>query len=232
VTYERLEWDSRFFGFTVGRVDLDGSGPGGLAEAVADADADGARCLYLLCPAADDATLGAALDEGFRPYDIRVELELDAPAGTAPASVREAVPGDAEALDLITRRRFRGTRFWNDPHFDPARVEDLYSEWLRRGMTSASRRTLVAGEADGFIVCGLDGERGAGEIELIAVAAAAASKGVGADLVAAAGAAFAAAGLARATVVTQGRNVAALRLYERCGYRTERVDVWLHRWAS
>jgi RimJ/RimL family protein N-acetyltransferase len=37
-------------------------------------------------------------------------------------------------------------------------------------------------------------------------------------------------GAGRITVVTQGRNVAALRLFERCGFLVESSEVWLHKW--
>jgi dTDP-4-amino-4,6-dideoxy-D-galactose acyltransferase len=231
MSYRRLEWDSRFFGFPVGRVEAeDGVGIG---TAVRDADADAVRCLYFLCPAAASELVAAALGLGFGLFDVRIELECRPLSAAEPAAaVRDAVPSDREALERIARERLRGTRFWNDPRFDRERVADLYSEWLLRGLASPSRRTLVAGDCDGFITCGLDPDGDAGEIELIAVAAGADGRGVGGSLVAAATSQFAAAGFERATVVTQAANVGAQRLYQRCGYRTRRVDLWLHRWAD
>ena len=32
------------------------------------------------------------------------------------------------------------------------------------------------------------------------------------------------------TVVTQGRNVPAQRLYQRCGFVTASFELWYHRW--
>jgi dTDP-4-amino-4,6-dideoxy-D-galactose acyltransferase len=228
VSYERLPWDSEFFGFEVGRV----VAAAGLAAAVADADADGIRCLYLLSPAEDDSGLAAALDLGFRPYDVRIELARsleDAPA--APTGIREATEADRDPLDAIARGRLRGTRFWNDPHFDRERVADLYSAWLRRGLTTPlHRRTLTVDGVAGFVTCGFDRDRRVGTIELIAVAEDAAGQGLGARLLAAADAAFAAAGCEVAEVVTQARNIAAQRLYQAAGYRTREAGTWLHRW--
>jgi ribosomal protein S18 acetylase RimI-like enzyme len=37
-------------------------------------------------------------------------------------------------------------------------------------------------------------------------------------------------GVERATVVTQGRNVDSHRLYERCGFLTQSVQLWYHCW--
>ena len=39
-------------------------------------------------------------------------------------------------------------------------------------------------------------------------------------------------GRSRATVVTQGRNVASQRLYQRCGFITHAVELYYHRWFT
>ncbi len=230
MSYEPLEWDSEFFGFSIGRVEADRD----LSHSVAAADTDGVRCLYLLCPADDEATLAMAFELGFRLYDVRLELGHDLGAASgAESALHEALPGEAAALEAIARGQLRGTRFWNDRRFDRARVADLYAAWLRRGLeTAPERRTLVVGDAAGFITCHLDEVGSVGTIELIAVAADAGGRGLGRQLVVGADDAFAAAGLRHAAVVTQGGNVAAQRLYQACGYRTTRSDLWLHRWPE
>jgi ribosomal protein S18 acetylase RimI-like enzyme len=43
---------------------------------------------------------------------------------------------------------------------------------------------------------------------------------------------FCAQGLQRAQVVTQGRNIAAQRLYQKCGFRTGEIALWYHRWGT
>ena len=228
MSFEPLSWDSELFGFPIGRVPE----PAALDDAVSAADADGVRCLYLLCPADEDHALQAALDAGFRPYDVRVELER-ALEGTEPGGeeVREANAGDEAGLSRIAAERFTGTRFFADPHFPREACRELYVAWLRRGLTTApERRTLVAGDAEGFVTCRFDAASGTGTIELIGVADGAAGRGLGAALLAGAHRAFAGAGLRRASVVTQARNVPALRLYERHGYLTSATAVWLHRW--
>jgi dTDP-4-amino-4,6-dideoxy-D-galactose acyltransferase len=229
MTYERLGWDSSFFGLAIGRLSPE-QGAGGLAQSVAAADTDGIECLYLLCPTGDDPTLATALDLGFRPYDVRIELEreLDAPI-RMPPEIHDARPQDVPALERIALERIRGTRFWADAHFPRERVAELYASWLRAAVVdSPARRVLVFGEGEGFVVCRLAASSGTGAIELIA--AAVDGRGIGGALTAAAGTVFAAAGFTRATVVTQGRNVPAQRLYQRHGYRTTRVGLWLHRW--
>jgi dTDP-4-amino-4,6-dideoxy-D-galactose acyltransferase len=233
VSYEPLNWDSTFFNFKVGRIHTAGGDASAFLADVAAADADGVRCLYLLVPADDDQALQRAIGAGFCPYDIRIELErrLDGSEPPSP-TVREATAGDMPGLEPIARERFQFTRFFADPHFPRDRAGELYVMWLQRGMSTPARRTLVSQHGAGFIICHFDREADVGTIELIGVAERASAQGLGDALVRGADHEFAAAGLARAQVVTQGRNVAAQRLYQRHGYRTTSVGLWLHRWRD
>jgi ribosomal protein S18 acetylase RimI-like enzyme len=232
VSYSHLSWDSDLFGFRIGRIDPNGGAA--LEEDVESAERDGARCVYLLLPAEDGAEVVHAIELGFRPYDIRVELEArigdDEEADTS--AVHEARAEDVPGLERIARTAFDRTRFFADGHFPHDRSAELYVAWLRRGLDSPERRTLVAGEADGFVICGIDEREGVGTIELIGVAEAKRGGGIGGALIRAAGGLFRDAGLSRATVVTQARNVEAQRAYQANGYRTAAVGVWLHRWAG
>jgi ribosomal protein S18 acetylase RimI-like enzyme len=69
-----------------------------------------------------------------------------------------------------------------------------------------------------------------GSIGLFAVAQEFRRKSLGRQLVAAALEYFRHNGLAQATVVTQGRNLASQRIYQRCGFLAESVQLWYHCW--
>jgi dTDP-4-amino-4,6-dideoxy-D-galactose acyltransferase len=228
---EPLGWDSSFFGVSIGRV-RGGVEAAAIPATVDEADERGVDCLYLLAPADDDGLLDRAQRCGFVVRDIRVELERTVLGhACGKLGVRRATSADLARLAPIARERVRDTRFFADPGFRPARSAELYVAWLRRGLLGDPERvTLMPTDAGGFIVCHLDPETATGAIELIAVADEAAGRGVGSALVQGAERLFAEASLARATVVTQGRNIRAQRLYQRHGYRTGSVSLWLHRW--
>jgi GNAT superfamily N-acetyltransferase len=230
---ESLDWDSSFFGVPIGRVD--GSvNAAGIAAAVAEAESRGLACVYLRVPAENSELVATAEARGFRVREVRVELAR--PVAGHPAAIgalRVAGLGDLDDLAPIARERFRDTRFFADPHFERSRSAELYVEWLRRGLTTpAERRTLVADDAQGFVVCRLDPGSSIGTIELIGVAERAAGRGLGRSLVAGAGALFDEAALERAEVATQGSNIGAQALYQACGYRTAKVCYWLHTWLA
>jgi dTDP-4-amino-4,6-dideoxy-D-galactose acyltransferase len=228
---EQLEWDSLFFGLPIGRV-RDNVAADEIESAVREAHERKLRCIYLLASADDNMLIGSAQEQGFIVRDIRVELERPV-AGhpMAMEGIRPGRVGDMSRLAEIARERFRDTRFFTDDGFPPDRSEELYVEWLRRGLTDEpDRQTLVTKDATGFIVCHLDPRTKVGKIELIGVAAGSSGHGLGSALIAGAGTIFDDALLCTATVVTQGNNITAQRLYQRHGYRVSKTQLWLHRW--
>jgi dTDP-4-amino-4,6-dideoxy-D-galactose acyltransferase len=163
--------------------------------------------------------------------DVRTELACVPQLADLPTGVRDARAEDADALRAIAAASHGVTRFYADPNFPDERCDELYDTWIRRSLEGWADAVLVA-EADGrpagYVSCHLDG--GTGSIGLIAVDASARRSGLGVDLARAAIAWCATRGAERMTVVTQGRNVPALRTFQRAGFLASSVDLWLHKW--
>jgi dTDP-4-amino-4,6-dideoxy-D-galactose acyltransferase len=232
----RLDWDSAFFGFPIARVSAQRVDAATLDEAERACRAAGVRCAYLLLDGDDARGAELAQRAGFVLRDVRVTLERPL-AADAIAPERDgrgpepAGPAQRAALEAIARDAFQHTRFFDDANFPRERCRELYAAFLRRGLDDgAERMTLADRGAGGFVVCHLDGAAGVGTIELIAIAAGRRGRGLGGELVGAALAGFARAGLHRASVATQAANVPSQRLYQRAGFRTSEVRLWLHRW--
>lgn len=233
-----LPWDSELFGFAIARVNATRLDAATLGAALDACRAQAIRCAYLLLDADDARGSALAQAAGFVLRDTRLELDRpltsrDAQPGGDEAAVGPARPDQRPALEALAREAFPLSRFFADPGFPRERCGDLYAAFLRRGLDGApERKTLATAGASGFVVCQLDGERGSGTIELIAVADDARGHGAGRALVEGALATFAAAGLSTAEVATQAANVASQRLYAHAGFRTRRARLWLHRWLS
>jgi dTDP-4-amino-4,6-dideoxy-D-galactose acyltransferase len=224
---ELAAWDSEFWGVRIGRV-LGGR----LDPAAVDAwaAAHGVDCLFFL---SDDepGTAAMAEDAGFRLMDVRVELARATSAeGT---SARRARDEDVAALRRIARSSKWTTRFYADPRFPDARCDDLYEVWLERSYEGWADVVLVVdarGVAAGFVACHADRAESRGSIGLISVDESARGRGLGQQLVLGAVSWAAREGLERMTVVTQGRNIDAQRLFQRSGFRTESIALWFHKW--
>jgi dTDP-4-amino-4,6-dideoxy-D-galactose acyltransferase len=162
-------------------------------------------------------------------------------AGAAPAeavAVRRAAAADVPELRRIAAASHHDSRFYHDPHFDRGRCDDLYSIWIENSCGDPDGVVLVAAEAwpeagagaiRGYITASLAAE-GEGRIGLFAVAGTAQGQGIGGRLIAAALEWLEDRSTATISVVTQGRNVRAQRIYQQFGMRTRSLELWYHRW--
>jgi dTDP-4-amino-4,6-dideoxy-D-galactose acyltransferase len=240
---ELLAWDSEFWGFTVARVLGDH-----LAEVRVDAvDAwcaeQGVRCLYFLAASNDPVTTLAAERGGFHLSDVRLTFRYDLASDSArerslprPELVlRSSTPDDLPWLEALARVSYRDTRFYYDQHFSRERCAELYATWIRKSCAGWADIVLVivdAGEPRGYLSCHLEVDRGEGRIGLVGVHPLARGLGLGTALVNGAQGWFRQQGAAAVTVVTQGRNTVAQRLYQQAGFRTEDCRFWYHKWYA
>ncbi len=234
-----LPWDSDFFGYRIGRISPTRLPPEMLTRILRECEAADIDCLYLLADPADARTVRGAEDAAFHLVDLRVTLttRLDhsdpAPEPPSNAVIRSVQSADIPTLRAIAAISYQDSRFYYDGHFALERCAALYARWIEQSCHTAAAGVLVAEHRDqvvGYITCERQGATD-GQIGLVGVATAAQGLGIGGRLMTAALHWFAAQGIAHVTVVTQGRNVQAQRLYQRHGFLTHSVELWYHRWA-
>lgn len=187
-------------------------------------------CVYFLASGDDPASAHNAEDAGFHLMDLRTELRRDA-APLPAEGLRLAREDDRDVLRGIARSSHGITRFYADPKFPDERCDDLYATWIDRSLDGWAQAVLVV-ETDGvplgYVSVHLNGERG--WIGLIAVDERARGRRLGEALSRGAVDWCAAEGARSVSVVTQGRNAAALRTFERAGFRAQSVGIWFHKW--
>lgn len=91
---------------------------------------------------------------------------------------------------------------------------------------------MIEGTIAGYVTCHLPPNSDSGSIGLIAVSPTHQGQGLGKALITAATDWFASRGVRRVSVVTQGRNVPAQRLYARCGFIPSRLELYYHLWFT
>lgn len=228
-----LEWDSNFFGFPIARLQSHCLSAEILRECLSWCRAHRVRCLYFLANSDHQLTVDLAVANGFRLVDLRLTLECR-PARLTGGSlrVREWCVSDLATLRRIAGEAHRESRFYYDTNFPRNRVDELYAVWIEKSCQGFADAVFVAeraGEPCGYITCHVASDS-TGSIGLVGVAEAARGQGVGSDLVRAALAYFADRGVHKVSVVTQGRNRAAQRLYQKHGFLTSSLQLWFHRW--
>jgi dTDP-4-amino-4,6-dideoxy-D-galactose acyltransferase len=238
---ELLEWDTEFWDTRIARVRGDTLSPDQMHSIDNYCQDERIACLYFLARADDPHTPLVAEDGGFHLTDVRVMLRqyLDEEVLAPPTlpeglKIRESRPADVETLRRIAGTSHQQTRFYFDPHFPRERCRALYEAWITRSCEGFADVVLVATLDDmpvGYVSCHLPkGPGGVGEIGLVGVSERARGRAIGGLLVNEALRWFMTTGVTEVSVVTQGRNTAAQRLYQRTGFLINRLQLWYHKW--
>jgi len=236
--WELLAWDSAHFGFATARIrgDLSAEALAGTLEAMRQA---GVRLGYLSVPIDQAPVQAAALQLGARCVDRRTTyagsvagILAATTSGADDAGIVEAHGPLTASLRGLALEAGAFSRFRVDPEFPRAAFELLYSHWMERSLQRelAAAVFVAADGADPIGVVTVGEKGGRAEIGLIAVAERGRGQGRAQGLVRRAALWARDAGLSSAQVITQGDNLAACRLYERCGYSVESVQAVFHFW--
>jgi dTDP-4-amino-4,6-dideoxy-D-galactose acyltransferase len=231
-----LEWDSNFFDLRIARLNRSRLDEITVAETLDWCTAHRIDCLYFLADSDHAPTSLLAEQNDFQLTDVRVTFERNlAPDESFKEDpvVRPATEEDLPGLRKIASTMHRDTRFYFDVHFDRAKCDRLYATWIENSFRGFAQVVLVT-EADKTPAAYLSGhfKDGEAQIGLVGVSAQQQGRGLGTKLVQQFFAWSRHHDARRVTVVTQGRNLAAQRLYQRNGFVTASLQLWYHRWFS
>ncbi len=230
-----LDWDTRFFGFPVARLEAQELAPAELSDCLEWARERGVRCIYVLREQDDTISAAALSAIGSQSIDERstytAVLRADVPHPSAGIRIAQAL--DVPRLKEIAAVAYTDARFFVDTRFDPERSAALYMTWIERSVHGGADLVLVEGP--------LGAPRASAsvhflpdraQIGLVSVAPEARGQGLARALLLGLMEATIQRGLTRMDVVTQGRNLAARKLYESLGFHLTRVQCWHHLWLD
>ncbi len=236
---EVLAWDSKHFGCRIARARRRQVDLSSCKDLVAECQSHDIDCLYFLADASDQTTIAALQSCGFDFVDIRITLSAQynvLPAIGRLDSIRFRLGQERDLGQLlpIAGASYSQSRFYIDRRFGHDRATQMFQIWLRKSFGKAPDAAVVVAErndsAVGFVTCHLHKPPGEGNIGLVGVAESARGLGCAGGMIKYAARWFAGQGLHRLNVVTQGRNIAAQRLYQRSGFVTRSVELWFHKW--
>jgi len=229
---EPLAWDSEFFGFGIGRVELDDATPESLEKIDAQAREMGIACLY----GSLDPSRGTTpyLVQTFGHRLVEVSLLFSRPAipfeARPTASVaRRGTIDDLPLLEEATRTLAPWSRLGADPRFGPEAARRMHRAWVERAASEGDERMLAVTE-DESGVTGMSTQvrSPVPRVDTMGVMkqGSGASWALMAELVDWAGGGPIEAGPCAA------RNIAPLRFLEHCGFAMSRVRYLYHRWLD
>lgn len=228
-----LEWDSNFFGFPVAKVDLQNQLPDAsrLLDLITN---NGCRLCYIFTHDEDGDVIAVAT--GASLVDRRTLLQhtlsrdnvMTMPGGTQGIANLSDLPR-VRALALQSAKY---SRFRIDPAMPSQAWVRLYETWadnsLKGSMADAVLVERIGGIISGMVTVSC--RNGEGVIGLLAVDESARGRGLGTTLLQRGADWFLNRGCHTASVVTQGDNDVAMRLYQRAGYVVANVTSVSHLW--
>ncbi len=239
-----LQWDSEFFGRKMGRILIDpqaetmDSVPA-WERLIAQARSEQYEFLFYEFDAADKRLAHLLTPLGGALADVLVKLAkpvvpVAAPQRKTDSPVQAADESDLAAVIELASHSFTHSRFFHDPGFDQELVRQLYPNWVRNNFAGNESYFVIKDRQSlqAFISVQPKPLPAALDIRLLAVHPDVQGKGLGSELLRWAEEYSRSQGLKRITVGTQINNYAALRLYEKSGFRVEQALYRYHFWLD
>ncbi len=238
---EYLTWDLGFFGLNIARLKTNTLNQSDIVDTLAWCEMNAIDCIYLLADPDHLETIMIAEDHEFRFVDIRLTLENNNSSQGCgepenfPGTIRPFSMPDLPAIRDLARGSFRITRFYYDLNFPRSACDRLYETWIEKSCVQSYADGVLVAEIEdnivGFITCKQQ-SASEGNIGLVGVGRTHQGMGIGQALVSAGLDWFAQRSIRKVSVVTQGRNVQAQRLYQRAGFLSQTLQLWYHNWFN
>ena len=236
--FQILDLDSEIFGFPVARIIPDTLSQGKLEQVISSLKKENVQLAYWASnPNDEESQQAARLYHGFV-ADKKVTFVVD--IGQMPersASLDWDIKEYADNLPSSEMEKLaiqigKYSRFGIDPRIPEDKLIDMYKRWIRnsvnRQIADAVFVAHQSGKVVGMVTVGKKNERG--DIGLMAVDPGVRGGNLGVALVSAAQDWARRKGFRFAQVVTQGENIAACKLYEKCGYHIDKTEFFYHFW--
>lgn len=232
-----LNFDTEIFGFKTAKILSPRLSAVELQAALMQLGAQDVRLVYWPSDSADSDSQNAARQlQGFlcsQQANYVVDLRSLPPSLAVAARVKIFESKESnEELENLAIQAGNYSRFKVDPKFPYDLFFKLYTAWMRNSLTGiAADCTMVVWSGDeiaGMVTAGR--KKDYGYIGLLAVSQEHRGRSVGTMLVSSAQAYLRSNGLLEGRVATQLSNKPACHLYEKCGFKVDKIENIYHFW--
>lgn len=234
----KLKWDSNFWGYPVAYLSCCHLTENIVFRMEKVIKRERIKLIEYLCNCHDSRSVVLAEKNGFHFTDIRLSFEKEL-GRIIPSNIHKSFTlSKAGACDIPHLRRmsenlYKDSRYFFDQGFERARVIEFYKGWVEKA---------VKGTFDDVCYCLYNkaipvgfctvkhGVEGKASIGLFGIAKKFQGRGLAKIFLNNVLNQLTAEGLQKVSVVTQGRNYLAQRLYQGVGFLTKTTELWYHKW--
>ena len=237
-----LKWDTGFFGFPIAQISQGRLNQKIMERANMFCRENQIRLLQFKCDAHHRPSILIAEENDFHFADVRMIYrqkltEMSSSRLTLPEdfNIRLARDSDCVQLREIVRNLYTLSRYYFDTNFPREKVQKFYQDWIEKAVHGClDDLAWVICEDEkiiGFCSVSLGKERRA-RIGLFGVDPSLVGQGLGSLLLQDVLVMLADRSVEQVSVVTQGRNYFAQRLYQKMGFLIDRIEIYYHRWFN
>ena len=233
-----LEWDTRFWGFPVAFLSSRHLTENILYRINLFIKKNNIRLVEYLCNCHDKQSVNLAEKNNFKFKDIRLTYERKISNQEDIFLDRDmkfgiALKKDISKLRKLSKNIYLDSRYYFDDNFNKSKVQEFYMSWVEKSVKKifddecyilSKRKNLVAYCSIRYL------NKFETNIGLIGVDPKEAGKGNGKKILNKVFNVLYKKGVRRISVVSQGRNYAAQRLYQKNGFLTSSTELWYHKW--
>ncbi len=235
----KMDWDSDFWGFPVAYLSSRYLTENIMHRIEKAIKKESFRLVEYLCNCHDNRSVEIAEKNEFHFTDIRLSFEKKIEEGfeyNLPGGITfsEAKEKDIPMLKEISKDLYQDSRYFFDENFNRNKVQRFYQLWIKRAVLGKYDDVCFClyekGLPLGFCSIKYNFPSKTASIGLFGLARKYQGRGLGKALLFMVFAELRKKKIIRIDVVTQGRNYAAQRLYQKAGFLTKATELWYHKW--
>ena len=232
--YQLLTWDTKFFEIQTGRIIPTSLQENHLASILTEMRQKGFQLVYWASDhqyAYDLQPYSGILVDKKTTFEINLQnINLDSMPLPKTEPYSSSLP--FSQLEKLAIQSGFFSRFARDNSFPHEKFTALYKTWIRKSVSGEMANEVLVIRKNNHIagMITLSNKNGVGDIGLISVDEEFRGRKFGQQLVYDAQRWFIQNGCHTAHVVTQGDNLPACRLYEKCGYQKIKIEFYYHFW--
>jgi len=232
--YQLLTWDTKFFEIQTGRIIPTSLQENQLASILTEMRQKGFQLVYWASDhqyTYDFQSYSGILVDKKTTFEINLQnINLDSMPLPKTEPYSNSLP--FSKLEKLAVQSGAFSRFARDNKFPHEKFTALYETWIRKSVSGEMANEVLVIRQNNHIagMVTLSNKNGVGDIGLISVDEEFRGRKFGQQLVCDAQRWFIQNGCHTAHVVTQGDNLPACRLYEKCGYQKIKIEFFYHFW--
>lgn len=236
---EKLEWDSNFFDIPIAFLSSRHLTENIIYQINKFIKKENIELVEYLCNCHDSRSVKIAESNGFHFTDIRLSFEknLKEKEGVTLSdniTFDLAKKSDIPVLKEASKNLYEDSRYFFDGNFDINQVNIFYQNWVEKAVLGTFDDKCFClyykEKPFGFCTVKYDISNESASIGLFGLSKEYQGKGFAKKLLFSVFNDLIDANIYKVTVVTQGRNYSAQRLYQSAGFFTKSTELWYHKW--